>query len=69
MERESPSAHDVAGPPTDAETRRVGDLLSTVDTRTLLQTLANLSRRNEDASLIIAALIERLPPGGDGPLA
>lgn len=48
-------------PPTDVETQRVGALLSTVSTRTLLHTLATLCRQNEDAGLIIAALIDRLP--------
>ena len=66
-----PSSFDHPGgfePPTDAEARRVGALLSTVGTRTLLHTLAKLSQQNEDASLIIAALLDRLPPDEDGPL-
>ncbi len=58
----STDPQDVFAPPTDAETQRVGALLSTVSTRTLLQTLASLCHENEDSGLIIAALLDRLPP-------
>ena len=54
--------------PISAETRHVNTLLSTVDVRSLLQILASLSQQNDDASLIIAVLLDRLSPAGDGSL-
>jgi len=48
-------------PLTPGERQRIGDLLSNVTTRTLLQSLIGLCRMNDDAKLIIAELINRLP--------
>ncbi|WP_174297790.1 hypothetical protein [Sphingomonas bacterium] len=63
MKRDSfAGGQDPFVPPTDAEKQRVGALLATVSTRTLLLTLASLSQQNEDASLIVAALLDRFPP-------
>lgn len=49
-------------PLTDEERRRMSALLSTVSTRTLLNSLTNLYGENADACLIVAMLIDRLPP-------
>ena len=65
MGRDPPVGLSASSPPIDVETRRIGVLLSDVSTRTLLRTLASLDRQNDDASLIIAALLDRFPPGED----
>lgn len=52
---------DPATPFTDAERGHTIKLLSSVGTRTLLQTLAQLNADNADAGLIIATLLDRLP--------
>jgi hypothetical protein len=49
-------------PLTTSERQRVGVLLASVTTRTLLQSLVGLCRMNDDAKLIIAELVGRLPP-------
>lgn len=51
-----------SAPLTEAEQERVGNLLSTVSTRTLLHSLSRLCQENADTKLIISALLDRLPP-------
>ena len=53
-------------PLTTDERQRVGALLASVTTRTLLQSLVGLCRMNDDAKLIIAELVSRLPPDEPG---
>ena len=59
---------DPAAPLTEAEQQRVGNLLSTVSTRTLLHSLARLCQENSDTKLIISALLDRLPAEEPPPL-
>lgn len=53
--------HDTFAPLTTDERHRIGALLETVSSQTLLHSLARLNEGNADASLIIAELIGRLP--------
>ena len=52
-------------PLTTAEQRRLRALLGPVSTYTLLQSLMGLERESEDARLIIATLMDRLPAFGN----
>lgn len=52
-------------PLTDAENARLATLLSSVSSRTLLQSLAHLCEGNQDAGLILATLLARLPAETD----
>jgi hypothetical protein len=56
-----PGLKDAFAPLTAAEQERISTLLATVSTQTLLHSLARMNRDNTDASLIIAALLDRLP--------
>ncbi|MDY0957179.1 MULTISPECIES: hypothetical protein [unclassified Sphingomonas] len=49
-------------PLTADEQQRIGSLLSSVSTQTLLQSLVSLCGMNDDARLIIGELVARLPP-------
>jgi hypothetical protein len=49
-------------PVTAGERRRVGALLASISSKTLLQSLVGLCGMNEDAKLIISELVDRLPP-------
>ena len=56
--------HEAAFVPlTRAERRHLGSLLKDVSTRSLLHSLIGIERDSEDAQLIIAELLDRLPPG------
>ena len=48
-------------PLTDDERTRIAALLATVSTRTLLKSLRRFHVNNEDADLILATLLDRLP--------
>jgi hypothetical protein len=62
---ENPDSHDGA-PLTDVEQSRLKALLDTVSTQTLLNSLMALERDSDDARLIIATLLDRLPAFGSG---
>jgi hypothetical protein len=47
---------------TAAEHERVSDVLAAVSTQTLLRALARMRWEDKDAQLVIAALLDRLPP-------
>lgn len=49
-------------PLTAAERQRVHSLLATVSSQTLLQALVRMCPSTADAKVIIAELIDRLPP-------
>lgn len=60
----SPDSSDRT-PITPEEQARLGALLARVSTHTLLHSLAGLERDSQDARLLIAALLDRLPSHGD----
>jgi hypothetical protein len=62
MARSIDSYEDGSAPLTPAEYERLNALLAAVSTQTLLRALARIARNDTDAQLIVAELLNRLPP-------
>jgi hypothetical protein len=56
------SFEDSAAPLTIEEHKRLNTMLAAVSTQTLLRALARMAGEDTDAQLIIAAVLDRLPP-------